>query len=152
MLCPCLVKDPVLAIRLRTPVVLVFTGVRRLLLSSSILAANKRALKNITKMVAKGLQHAVLNGHYWVFRYCSCVLCQLNNENFTLLFVFPKILFPEFRWGKLIGWKEMLYQAGNDFPEEQLQEGFQTLSRGLIGFSVYLVFCFMTDKLWILSL
>ena len=26
---------------------------------------------NITKMVAKGLQHAALNGQYWVFRYCS---------------------------------------------------------------------------------
>jgi len=37
-------------------------------------------------------------------------------------------------------------------PEEQLQEGCQTLSRGLIGFSVCLVFSFMTDKLWILYL
>ena len=69
------------------------------------------------------------------------------------MFVFSTILFPEFRWGKLIGWKEMLYQASNNFPEEQLQEGFQTLFHGLIGFSVYLVFSFMTDKyLWILSL
>jgi len=41
--------------------------------SSSILAANKRTLRifNIAKMVAKGWQHAVLNGLYWVFRYCS---------------------------------------------------------------------------------
>ena len=71
---PCLVKDPVLAIRLRTPLLFWFSpGVRPLLFSSSILAANKRALRifNITKMVAKGLQHAVLNGQYWVFRYCS---------------------------------------------------------------------------------
>lgn len=54
-------------------VVLVFTGVRSLLFSGSILAANKRALRifNITKMVAKGLQHTVLNGQYWVFRYCT---------------------------------------------------------------------------------
>ena len=37
----------------------------------------------------------------------------------------------------------MLYQASNILPEEQLQEG-------LIGFSVFLVFSFMTDKyLWI---
>ena len=48
----------------------------------------------------------------------------------------------------------MLYQASNNFPEEQLQEGFQMLSHGLIGFSVCfkLVFSFMADKLWILSL
>lgn len=53
--------------------VLVFTGVRRLLFSSSLLVANKRSLRifNITKMVAKGLQHAVLNGQYWVFKSCS---------------------------------------------------------------------------------
>ena len=68
------------------------------------------------------------------------------------MLVFPIILCPELRWGKLIGWKKMLHQTSNNFPEEQLQEGWQTLSNGLIRFSVCLVFSFMTDKLWILYL
>ena len=72
-------------------------------------------------------------------------LLPVNKENFTIVLVFPIILFPELRWGKLIGWKKMLHQTSNNFPEEQLQEGWQTLSNGLIRFSVCLVFSFMTE-------
>ena len=52
-------------------IVLVFMGARRLLFSSSILAANKRILRisNITKIAAKRSQHVVLNGQHWVFKY-----------------------------------------------------------------------------------
>jgi len=54
--------------------------------------------------VAINLKHSLL-GHQSL----------LNKENFTHLFVFPTILFPEFRWGKLIGCKEVLHQASNNF-------------------------------------
>lgn len=49
--------------------VMIFMGARRVLFSSSILAANKSLrIFSITKMAATRSQCAMLNGQYWVFK------------------------------------------------------------------------------------